>query len=85
MTADNVVRPDWMKAANRPPLSDTMSDPVLQKEPAIADLIALCKGLDEGLRLACSALAQFDARIRKLEIAENKRLRTLSIIHPGQN
>ena len=54
-----------------------------QKEPAVVALIELCERLDEGLRLASSVIAQHEDRIRKLELAENKRQRKIAIIKPG--
>lgn len=53
-------------------------------EPTTADLITLVERVDGGLRLAATALAQIDVRVRKLEIAERKCERKLAIIKPGE-
>jgi hypothetical protein len=55
-----------------------------QREPTMVALIALCERLDEGLQLASVVIAQLDQRVRKLEIAENKRLHKLVIVKPGE-
>ena len=64
--ADNVVmlRPE----AEQP----DFSLPAGSGEPTTSEIMALLARMDEGLQYTASMLVQLDARVRRLELAQNK-------------